>query len=145
MSLHPDSVPSSLHLCSVQSPGTLLGYPIFCETCGIPSAFSFAPAVPSSAHKAGCWNLSQHHQLPLCRHHSGTHPCSSLQAAVALQDIEWQQPYPMDFYASQSLGPWTVNHGGTQPPRRGRPAQVGSEGTPAPCSVPRAGESTGTG
>lgn len=45
---------------------------------------------------------------------------------MALQDIEWQQPYPMDFYASQSLGPWTVNHGSTQPPRRGRPAQVGS-------------------
>ncbi|NWT93139.1 DPH1 synthase, partial [Urocynchramus pylzowi] len=32
------------------------------------------------------------------------------EAAVALQDIEWQQPYPMDFYASHSLGPWTVNH-----------------------------------
>ncbi|KFV69507.1 Diphthamide biosynthesis protein 1, partial [Dryobates pubescens] len=32
------------------------------------------------------------------------------EAAVALRDIEWQQPYPMDFYASQSLGPWTVNH-----------------------------------
>ncbi|NXB69710.1 DPH1 synthase, partial [Donacobius atricapilla] len=54
------------------------------------------------------------------------------EAAVALQDIEWQQPYPMDFYASQSLGPWTVNHGGTQPPRRGRPAQVGSGASPGP-------------
>uniref|UniRef100_A0A8C3U969 2-(3-amino-3-carboxypropyl)histidine synthase subunit 1 n=1 Tax=Catharus ustulatus TaxID=91951 RepID=A0A8C3U969_CATUS len=83
--------------------------------------------------------------LPLCGHHSGTHPRSSPQAAVALQDIEWQQPYPMDFYASQSLGPWTVNHGGTQPPRRGRPAQVGSEGSPCPRSIPRAGDSTGTG
>uniref|UniRef100_G1Q6G6 2-(3-amino-3-carboxypropyl)histidine synthase subunit 1 n=1 Tax=Myotis lucifugus TaxID=59463 RepID=G1Q6G6_MYOLU len=33
------------------------------------------------------------------------------EAAVALRDISWQQPYPMDFYASSSLGPWTVNHG----------------------------------
>lgn len=30
---------------------------------------------------------------------------------MALRDISWQQPYPMDFYASSSLGPWTVNHG----------------------------------
>ncbi|NXE30234.1 DPH1 synthase, partial [Ardeotis kori] len=48
------------------------------------------------------------------------------EAAVALRDVEWQQPYPMDFYASHSLGPWTVNHAGTRSPRHGRPAQVGS-------------------
>ncbi|XP_040471526.1 2-(3-amino-3-carboxypropyl)histidine synthase subunit 1 isoform X1 [Falco naumanni] len=53
------------------------------------------------------------------------------EAAVALQDIEWQQPYPMDFYASQSLGPWTVNHASAQPPRRSRPAQ-GKPSTPPP-------------
>lgn len=29
---------------------------------------------------------------------------------MALRDISWQQPYPMDFYAGSSLGPWTVNH-----------------------------------
>lgn len=52
------------------------------------------------------------------------------QAAVALRDVEWQQPYPMDFYASQSLGPWTVNHAGTQLPRHGRTAQVGSVTSP---------------
>ncbi|XP_067165781.1 2-(3-amino-3-carboxypropyl)histidine synthase subunit 1 isoform X2 [Apteryx mantelli] len=45
------------------------------------------------------------------------------EAAVALQDIEWQRTYPMDFYASQSLGPWTVNHASRQPQRPGRPAQ----------------------
>lgn len=45
----------------------------------------------------------------------------SSQAAVALGDIEWQQPYPMDFYASQSLGPWTAN-------RSAQPAQVGAGG-----------------
>uniref|UniRef100_G1N1B5 2-(3-amino-3-carboxypropyl)histidine synthase subunit 1 n=1 Tax=Meleagris gallopavo TaxID=9103 RepID=G1N1B5_MELGA len=47
------------------------------------------------------------------------------EAAVALGDIEWQQPYPMDFYASQSLGPWTAN-------RSARPAQVGAGGWESP-------------
>ncbi|XP_069339590.1 2-(3-amino-3-carboxypropyl)histidine synthase subunit 1 isoform X1 [Eulemur rufifrons] len=43
------------------------------------------------------------------------------EAAVALRDISWQQPYPMDFYAGSSLGPWTVNHGRDRPPQaRGR-------------------------
>ncbi|XP_023575810.1 2-(3-amino-3-carboxypropyl)histidine synthase subunit 1 isoform X2 [Octodon degus] len=36
------------------------------------------------------------------------------EAAVALRDISWQDPYPMDFYAGSSLGPWTVNHGRNQ-------------------------------
>ncbi|XP_059234597.1 2-(3-amino-3-carboxypropyl)histidine synthase subunit 1 isoform X1 [Mustela nigripes] len=40
------------------------------------------------------------------------------EAVVALRDISWQQPYPMDFYACSSLGPWTVNH------RRNRPLQA---------------------
>ncbi|XP_066219605.1 2-(3-amino-3-carboxypropyl)histidine synthase subunit 1 isoform X3 [Saccopteryx leptura] len=43
------------------------------------------------------------------------------EAAVALGNISWQQPYPMDFYASSSLGPWTVNHGrdrSSQAPRQ---------------------------
>ncbi|XP_064893074.1 2-(3-amino-3-carboxypropyl)histidine synthase subunit 1 isoform X4 [Columba livia] len=63
------------------------------------------------------------------------------EAAVALQDIEWQQPYPMDFYASQSLGPWTVNHAGTQPPRRAQPAQAQP---PAPPSTVRGEETLST-
>ncbi|XP_067129564.1 2-(3-amino-3-carboxypropyl)histidine synthase subunit 1 [Centruroides vittatus] len=29
---------------------------------------------------------------------------------VALKTISWQKDYPMDFYASGSLGPWTPNH-----------------------------------
>ncbi|XP_074450932.1 2-(3-amino-3-carboxypropyl)histidine synthase subunit 1 isoform X3 [Larus michahellis] len=58
------------------------------------------------------------------------------EAAVALRDVEWQQPYPMDFYASQSLGPWTVNHAGTQPPRHSRTAQ----GTPPAPPTPAEGE-----
>lgn len=39
------------------------------------------------------------------------------EAVVALRDISWQQPYPMDFYAGSSLGPWTVNYGRNRPPR----------------------------
>ncbi|XP_034497711.1 2-(3-amino-3-carboxypropyl)histidine synthase subunit 1 isoform X1 [Ailuropoda melanoleuca] len=39
------------------------------------------------------------------------------EAVVALRDISWQQPYPMDFYAGSSLGPWTVNHGRNRPPQ----------------------------
>ncbi|XP_069767884.1 2-(3-amino-3-carboxypropyl)histidine synthase subunit 1 isoform X3 [Narcine bancroftii] len=40
------------------------------------------------------------------------------EATVALKKVEWQQRYPMDFYASHSLGPWTVNHENHKPPRR---------------------------
>ena len=29
---------------------------------------------------------------------------------VALGEIAWQAVYPMDFYAKESLGPWTPNH-----------------------------------
>ncbi|XP_042298660.1 LOW QUALITY PROTEIN: 2-(3-amino-3-carboxypropyl)histidine synthase subunit 1 [Sceloporus undulatus] len=42
------------------------------------------------------------------------------EAAVALQQVEWQETYPMDFYASQSLGPWTVNHSTHHPQKVGR-------------------------
>lgn len=57
---------------------------------------------------------------------------------MALRDISWQQPYPMDFYAGSSLGPWTVNHGRDQPaqaPRGpalgkvGRDSQIGRRGS----------------
>ncbi|XP_043574104.1 2-(3-amino-3-carboxypropyl)histidine synthase subunit 1 [Chiloscyllium plagiosum] len=47
------------------------------------------------------------------------------EAAVALKQIEWQHHYPMDFYANQSLGPWTVNHVTHQPVRRSRKAMEG--------------------
>ncbi|KAG9307256.1 hypothetical protein G9A89_017084 [Geosiphon pyriformis] len=33
------------------------------------------------------------------------------EASVALDSIDWQEQYPMDFYANDSLGPWTPNHG----------------------------------
>ncbi|XP_031561896.1 2-(3-amino-3-carboxypropyl)histidine synthase subunit 1-like [Actinia tenebrosa] len=35
---------------------------------------------------------------------------SPYEASVALQAIEWQKDYPMDFYSYSSLGPWTVNN-----------------------------------
>ncbi|CAM4678860.1 unnamed protein product [Caretta caretta] len=69
------------------------------------------------------------------------------EAAVALKEIEWQQTYPMDFYAGQSLGPWTVNHashqsqrGTSQPTQRKLPeplvpvdAGVGKQCTDCSC------------
>ncbi|KAI8051323.1 putative diphthamide synthesis protein-domain-containing protein [Syncephalis plumigaleata] len=42
---------------------------------------------------------------------------SPYEAAVALDAVEWQTIYPMDFYAQDSLGPWTVNHGKARPKR----------------------------
>ncbi|KAI8582010.1 hypothetical protein K450DRAFT_230368 [Umbelopsis ramanniana AG] len=33
------------------------------------------------------------------------------EASVVFGNAEWQSIYPMDFYANDSLGPWTVNHG----------------------------------
>jgi hypothetical protein len=30
---------------------------------------------------------------------------------VSLKQVEWQKEYPMDFYANDSLGNWTVNGG----------------------------------
>lgn len=49
------------------------------------------------------------------------------EAVVALRDISWQQPYPMDFYAGSSLGPWTVNYGRNRPPQTPRRPQLEKE------------------
>ncbi|XP_054649978.1 2-(3-amino-3-carboxypropyl)histidine synthase subunit 1 isoform X2 [Dunckerocampus dactyliophorus] len=50
---------------------------------------------------------------------------SPYEAAVALQESEWKEVYPMDFYSNQSLGPWTPNHKDNQPVRApGTQAQV---------------------
>jgi len=36
---------------------------------------------------------------------------SPYEAAVAMKEVVWQEEhYPMDFYANNSLGPWTPNH-----------------------------------
>uniref|UniRef100_A0A7N4V6R6 2-(3-amino-3-carboxypropyl)histidine synthase subunit 1 n=1 Tax=Sarcophilus harrisii TaxID=9305 RepID=A0A7N4V6R6_SARHA len=48
------------------------------------------------------------------------------EAAVALRDVSWQQPYPMDFYASNSLGPWTPNYASPGQRPRPRPPSSGA-------------------
>jgi hypothetical protein len=32
------------------------------------------------------------------------------EAMVGLKEVQWQSNYPMDFYAYESLGNWTVNN-----------------------------------
>lgn len=43
--------------------------------------------------------------------------------SVALEQVSWQERYPMDFYANDSLGPWTPNNEKHRPARpvRSRP------------------------
>ncbi|BFZ59162.1 Diphthamide biosynthesis protein 1 [Saitoella coloradoensis] len=51
---------------------------------------------------------------------------SPYEAAVALGGVGWQEVYPMDFYAGESLGGWTPNHGrGVRPKRREQRAVEG--------------------
>ncbi|KAG7470627.1 hypothetical protein MATL_G00115780 [Megalops atlanticus] len=58
---------------------------------------------------------------------------SPYEAAVALQQVEWQEVYPMDFYANQSLGPWTNNHPDNKPqPARRQTKKCDSSTAPAP-------------
>uniref|UniRef100_A0A3B3TZD0 2-(3-amino-3-carboxypropyl)histidine synthase subunit 1 n=1 Tax=Poecilia latipinna TaxID=48699 RepID=A0A3B3TZD0_9TELE len=45
---------------------------------------------------------------------------SPYEAAVALQEVGWEEVYPMDFYSNQSLGPWAPNHPENQPARPAR-------------------------
>jgi len=35
---------------------------------------------------------------------------NSYEAAVTLDAVQWQSSYPMDYWAKNSLGPWTPNH-----------------------------------
>lgn len=42
---------------------------------------------------------------------------SPYELAVALKQCEWRSIYPMDFYANESLGPWTVNNAIHRPVR----------------------------
>ncbi|KAK6296682.1 hypothetical protein J4Q44_G00328240 [Coregonus suidteri] len=61
---------------------------------------------------------------------------SPYEAAVALQQVGWQEVYPMDFYSNQSLGPWAPNHPDNQParPARKQTQKIGLQ--PAPPSAP---------
>ncbi|XP_008423167.1 2-(3-amino-3-carboxypropyl)histidine synthase subunit 1 [Poecilia reticulata] len=70
---------------------------------------------------------------------------SPYEAAVALQEVGWEEVYPMDFYSNQSLGPWAPNHPENQPPRPARrhaqkqgtepalPAKMCEQSRGAPC------------
>ncbi|KAJ3294293.1 Diphthamide biosynthesis protein 1 [Borealophlyctis nickersoniae] len=49
------------------------------------------------------------------------------EAAVVMGSAEWQERYPMDFYARDSLGPWTPNH--VPESERGGMGPKGSRGT----------------
>lgn len=49
---------------------------------------------------------------------------SPYEMSVALNIAQWQDVYPMDFYANDSLGPWTVNNVKHQPPRKQRPRKT---------------------
>ncbi|XP_062516867.1 2-(3-amino-3-carboxypropyl)histidine synthase subunit 1-like [Corticium candelabrum] len=42
------------------------------------------------------------------------------EAMVAIGHVQWQDIYPMDFYSSSSLGPWTPNHPTHKPPRKSK-------------------------
>lgn len=58
---------------------------------------------------------------------------------MALKDISWQQPYPMDFYAGSSLGPWTVNHDRDPGPRGlSQPGKVGGDLSDGGAVIPQA-------
>ena len=43
------------------------------------------------------------------------------EASVALASLDWQDVYPMDFYANSSLGPWAVNNEAHRPVRIRKP------------------------
>lgn len=45
---------------------------------------------------------------------------SPYELSVALDEVKWQEVYPMDYYANNSLGSWTVNHESNRPPRTTR-------------------------
>jgi len=46
---------------------------------------------------------------------------SPYEMSVALQKSTWQDVYPMDYYANDSLGPWTVNNEANRPQRQRKP------------------------
>ena len=43
---------------------------------------------------------------------------TTYEATVALRQASWQEVYPMDYYASDSLGPWTPNNVAHRPVRK---------------------------
>ncbi|KAJ1658346.1 Diphthamide biosynthesis protein 1 [Dispira simplex] len=58
---------------------------------------------------------------------------SPYEMSVVLESTPWQSVYPMDFYANDSLGAWTPNHGG---PKSRKSKPVPTPSTTAPASTP---------
>ncbi|XP_054749105.2 2-(3-amino-3-carboxypropyl)histidine synthase subunit 1-like [Lytechinus pictus] len=52
---------------------------------------------------------------------------SPYEAAVAFKSTEWQSRYPMDFYANDSLGPWTPNNQAHRPTRHTRKSKIAKD------------------
>lgn len=49
---------------------------------------------------------------------------SPYELSVALNTVSWKEEYPMDFYANDSLGGWTPNHGRSRPLRQSRQREI---------------------
>lgn len=49
---------------------------------------------------------------------------SPYELSVALDNVHWKEDYPMDFYANDSLGGWTPNHGKSRPVRQRQQKKV---------------------
>ncbi|KAM3875501.1 2-(3-amino-3-carboxypropyl)histidine synthase subunit 1 [Diretmus argenteus] len=64
---------------------------------------------------------------------------SPYEAAVALQQVGWQEVYPMDFYSNQSLGAWAPNHPDNQPARPAR-RQTQKRGSEAALPTKQCGQ-----
>ncbi|KAI8918256.1 putative diphthamide synthesis protein-domain-containing protein [Powellomyces hirtus] len=59
------------------------------------------------------------------------------EAAVVLKSVDWQDRYPMDFYARDSLGPWTPNHAPPKAPGAARGKRpVKAPKNPLPVAEP---------
>ena len=55
--------------------------------------------------------------------------------SVALKSVEWQKTYPMDFYANDSLGAWTVNNEQHRPfkPKKQRAKKINTSSKETVC------------
>ena len=62
---------------------------------------------------------------------------------VAFNYVEWQSVYPMDFYANESLGPWTNNTQVYRPARQKRTKPVKIEQVESECKGGVCGNDSG--
>ncbi|KAJ2291573.1 Diphthamide biosynthesis protein 1, partial [Coemansia sp. RSA 2706] len=76
-----------------------------------------------------CWVQIACPRLSIDWGHAFARPLlTPYEAHVALDAVEWRDTYPMDFYAFDSLGPWTPNYHSTLAIRqRARQAKLEKE------------------